>query len=70
MCGGFRVSRITSCDAVTATQSYSLRYSCFHCSMALPTNGRVILDTTVGEIDIELWAKVNHLNAPETFVKP
>ncbi|KAJ6580766.1 cyclophilin-like domain-containing protein [Mycena capillaripes] len=25
--------------------------------MALPTNGRVIIDTTVGEIDIELWAK-------------
>nr|GAT42697.1 peptidyl-prolyl cis-trans isomerase [Mycena chlorophos] len=25
--------------------------------MALPTNGRVILDTTVGEIDIELWSK-------------
>lgn len=28
--------------------------------MALPTNGRVIIDTTVGEIDIELWAKVPH----------
>ncbi|KAJ7483456.1 cyclophilin-like domain-containing protein [Mycena latifolia] len=25
--------------------------------MALPTNGRVIIDTTIGEIDIELWAK-------------
>ncbi|KAJ7664004.1 cyclophilin-like domain-containing protein [Mycena polygramma] len=25
--------------------------------MALPTNGRVIIDTTVGEIDVELWAK-------------
>ncbi|KAG9309912.1 cyclophilin-like protein [Chiua virens] len=25
--------------------------------MALPTNGRVILDTTVGEIDIELWSR-------------
>ncbi|KAJ7777088.1 cyclophilin-like domain-containing protein [Mycena metata] len=25
--------------------------------MALPTNGRVIIDTTVGEIDIELWSK-------------
>ena len=26
--------------------------------MALPTNGRVVVDTTVGEIDIELWSKV------------
>ncbi|KAG6889237.1 hypothetical protein C0992_005876 [Termitomyces sp. T32_za158] len=25
--------------------------------MALPTNGRVIIDTTAGEIDIELWSK-------------
>ncbi|KAJ3491384.1 hypothetical protein NLI96_g740 [Meripilus lineatus] len=25
--------------------------------MALPTKGRVIVDTTVGEIDIELWSK-------------
>ncbi|KAI0313196.1 cyclophilin-like domain-containing protein [Amylostereum chailletii] len=25
--------------------------------MSLPTNGRVVLDTTAGEIDIELWAK-------------
>ncbi|KAF9038151.1 cyclophilin-like domain-containing protein [Panaeolus papilionaceus] len=25
--------------------------------MALPTNGRVIIETTVGEIDIELWSK-------------
>ncbi|KAF9480335.1 cyclophilin-like protein [Pholiota conissans] len=25
--------------------------------MALPTHGRVILDTTVGEIEIELWSK-------------
>lgn len=33
---------------------YSFPYS----SMALPTNGRVIIDTTAGEIDIELWAKV------------
>lgn len=29
--------------------------------MALPTNGRVILDTTVGEIEIELWSKVSIL---------
>ena len=28
--------------------------------MALPTKGRVIIDTTVGEIDIELWSKVCH----------
>lgn len=27
-------------------------------TMALPTNGRVIIDTTAGEIDIELWSKV------------
>ena len=26
--------------------------------MALPTHGRVLLDTTVGDIDIELWSKV------------
>lgn len=26
--------------------------------MALPTHGRVILNTTAGEIDIELWSKV------------
>lgn len=26
--------------------------------MALPTRGRVIVDTTAGEIDIELWSKV------------
>jgi hypothetical protein len=26
--------------------------------MALPTNGRVIVETTAGEIDIELWSKV------------
>lgn len=26
--------------------------------MALPTYGRVIIDTTVGELDIELWTKV------------
>ncbi|KAF7371159.1 Cyclophilin-like protein [Mycena sanguinolenta] len=25
--------------------------------MALPTNGRVIINTTVGELDIELWSK-------------
>ncbi len=29
--------------------------------MALPTKGRVIIDTTVGEIDIELWSKVLYL---------
>lgn len=27
-------------------------------TMALPTKGRVIIDTTVGEIDVELWSKV------------
>jgi peptidyl-prolyl cis-trans isomerase SDCCAG10 len=26
--------------------------------MALPTNGRVLINTTAGEIDIELWSKV------------
>ena len=30
-----------------------------HYIMALPTKGRVIIDTTVGELDIELWSKVN-----------
>lgn len=32
--------------------------------MALPTNGRVILDTTAGEIEIELWSKVR----PNLFI--
>lgn len=27
-------------------------------AMALPTRGRVIIDTTAGEIDVELWSKV------------
>ena len=27
--------------------------------MTLPTKGRVIIDTTAGEIDIELWSKVS-----------
>jgi peptidyl-prolyl cis-trans isomerase SDCCAG10 len=27
--------------------------------MSLPTNGRVIVETTVGELDIELWSKVS-----------
>ena len=26
--------------------------------MALPTKGRVLINTTAGEIDIELWSKV------------
>ena len=26
--------------------------------MALPTRGRVIIETTVGEVDMELWSKV------------
>lgn len=30
--------------------------------MALPTKGRVIIDTTVGELDIELWSKVSTLD--------
>lgn len=30
--------------------------------MALPTHGRVLLDTTAGDIDIELWSKVRHAN--------
>lgn len=30
--------------------------------MALPTHGRVLLDTTAGDIDIELWSKVRHVN--------
>ena len=35
--------------------------------MALPTNGRVIIETTAGEIDIELWGKVRTIPAqPET----
>ncbi|KAG5341549.1 hypothetical protein C0989_009622 [Termitomyces sp. Mn162] len=34
--------------------------------MALPTNGRVIIDTTVGEIDIELWSKVDYVHIPNS----
>lgn len=30
--------------------------------MALPTNGRVIIETTAGEIDIELWGKVKTIS--------
>ena len=26
--------------------------------MSLPTHGRVVLDTTAGDIEIELWSKV------------
>jgi hypothetical protein len=33
--------------------------------MALPTNGRVIIETTAGEVDIELWSKV-----PSFFDQP
>lgn len=29
--------------------------------MALPTRGRVVIETTVGELDIELWSKVEGL---------
>ena len=29
--------------------------------MALPTHGRVLLDTTAGDVDIELWPKVRLL---------
>ena len=29
--------------------------------MALPTNGLAIVDTSAGEIDIELWSKVRPL---------
>jgi hypothetical protein len=28
--------------------------------MALPTHGRVIVNTTAGELDIELWSRVRH----------
>ena len=31
--------------------------------MALPTRGRVIIETTVGEVDMELWSKVRALAA-------
>ena len=31
--------------------------------MALPTQGRVLLDTTAGDIDIELWSKVRDDNS-------
>ena len=36
--------------------------------MALPTQGRVLLDTTAGDIDIELWSKVR--DATMTCVCP
>ena len=32
--------------------------------MALPTRGRVIIETTVGEVDMELWSKVRLLVRP------
>ena len=33
--------------------------------MALPTHGRVLLDTTAGDIDIELWSKVRGRDGDE-----
>lgn len=36
--------------------------------MALPTRGRVIIDTTAGEIDIELWSKVSYSLSSEMTV--
>lgn len=46
---------------------------CARTAMALPTRGRVIIDTTAGEIDIELWSKVrlqkNILVLPEAHTR-
>jgi hypothetical protein len=35
--------------------------------MALPTHGRVVINTTVGELDIELWSKVAQVLLAETI---
>jgi peptidyl-prolyl cis-trans isomerase SDCCAG10 len=35
--------------------------------MALPTHGRVLLDTTVGDIDIELWSRVRDVTRRRTI---
>jgi hypothetical protein len=42
--------------------------SSVYASMALPTYGRVLLDTTAGDIDIELWSKVRHANMTRSYL--
>lgn len=37
--------------------------------MALPTQGRVLLDTTAGDIDIELWSKVRDVTMDVRFAR-
>lgn len=48
-------------DQTPTTNHYTIgltRNTKYSLEMALPTHGRVILNTTAGEIDIELWSKV------------
>ena len=47
----------TSCST---TPDLAPRVTCtgHDLSMALPTRGRVIINTTAGELDIELWSRV------------
>jgi hypothetical protein len=35
----------------------------------LPTSGRVLIQTTVGDIDIELWAKVAKEGKPAVYMR-
>ena len=37
--------------------------------MALPTHGRVLLDTTAGDVDIELWSKVRDVTTTNDVVQ-
>ena len=49
------VISLTDCAAQIPEQPYSRGPQVL---MALPTQGRVLLDTTAGDIDIDLWTKV------------
>ena len=52
-----QVARPTTANSLRV----SLPITCAgYLSMALPTRGRVIINTTVGELDIELWSRVRN----------
>lgn len=50
------------CQSIDQTLTINYETNCaeskYSLEMALPTHGRVILNTTAGEIDVELWSKV------------
>ncbi len=52
-------SLISNCNCATSTvRLLTVIFAHPQVPMALPTCGRVLLDTTAGDIDIELWSKV------------